>query len=78
MSTIEFPTTKIKPSLPGDPVAAAERDIHGAAADLMLAAKDMRTLDEVLAAVRKLTGMRAALDSAASFLLARAEELSRE
>ena len=78
MRPLEFPTTKIKAPLPGDPIAAAERDVHGAAADLMLAAKDMTSIDQCLSAVRKLEGMRTALDSAASFLLARAEELSRE
>jgi len=73
---LKFPDRKILP-LVGDVVALAERDVHAAAADLMLASCEMKSLDDVLAAVRKLTGMRAALDSAASFLLDRAEVLSR-
>jgi len=73
---IEFPKNAIRPSLAVDTIALAERDIHGAAADLMLAVQDMN-LNEVLAVSKKLISLRAALDTASDFVLARAEELTK-
>jgi hypothetical protein len=80
MGTIDFPATKIKPlptPLPGDVIALAERDIHGACADLMLVVTEMTSLTDVLALSKKLIALRAALDTVSDFVLAQAEELTR-
>jgi hypothetical protein len=77
---LAMPDRTIKPlpsPLPGDLFAAAERDVHQACADIMLAAKELQTVDEVLAVQRRIVSMRAALDSAASFVLTQGDLLTK-
>jgi len=77
MSVVTFPDSKIPPRPRWQDITArVERDVYSGAADLMLLAKELDTVDQVLAVAKTLHGLRASLDSAASFLLERGEELS--